>query len=257
MPRDHFISLLTALKEGKSTVEEVASHLEKHSFLDMGGVTVDIGRRARTGAPEVVYGESKDAEQLESLARCYRQRNEPLLVTRVKKEHVTLLQDRFPEGEYNARSRTFSWYGNENKIPTKENEEMVIISAGASDAPVAEEVAETAKFIMNEKPKLVHDCGVAGIHRLLNKMDTLEKAKVVIAVAGMDGVLPTVIAGLIKAPIIAVPTSVGYGPGGGGLTPLLTMLSSCAPGLVVVNVDNGVGAAFAAARILGALEKKA
>lgn len=253
MPRDHFISLLTGLKEGKSTVEEVADHLEKHSFLDLGGVTVDVGRRARTGAPEVVYGEGKDDEQIEALARSHRQRNEPILLTRVRKEHVELLQERFPEGEYNPRARTFSWFGNSKAVPTEETDEVVIISAGASDAPVAEEVAETLHFILGKKPRLKQDCGVAGIHRLLNQLDVLEKAKVVIAVAGMDGVLPTVVAGLIKAPIIAVPTSVGYGPGSGGLTPLLTMLSSCAPGLVVVNVDNGVGAAFASCRILRAM----
>ena len=244
------LALLKELERGKLSAEEVAESLVKHAFLDLDGVTVDIGRRSRRGAPEVVFGEGKDLVQIEELAKSHWERNEAMLVTRATKEQLQFLREFFHGGHVESRARIFAWYGKDSSLPEEKEEELLILSAGASDSSIAKEALETYRFIAKKRATLLQDCGVAGIHRLLGRLQELEKARVVLAVAGMDGVLPTVVAGLISAPIIAVPTSIGYGPGGGRLTPLLTMLASCAPGLTVVNVDNGVGAAFAARRIL-------
>lgn len=240
--------LLRDVAAGRVAPGAAARRLQGSTFVDLGGVTLDLGRAHRTGAPEVVFAEGKDEEQLATLARACRDRSHRMLFTRLRPAHVDALLAALPGARHHARSRTLVF---EPAKRPRGRAGLTIVSAGASDAPVAEEVLVTARFL-GLAPVLLQDCGVAGLHRLLSRLGALRRARVVVAVAGMDGALPTVVAGLVPAPVIAVPTSVGYGPGGSGLTPLLTMLASCAPGLTVVNVDNGVGAAFAAARILGA-----
>ena len=220
------------------------------TFVDVDGVTVDLGRQIRTGAPEVVYGESKDEGQIETLALVHKERALPLLVSRVKPGHADILASILPEGRWHPRSRVFVWNTEQPSRQGDADPALVVVSAGASDAAVVEEISLVVSFIRGSPPVTLADCGVAGIHRLLAHLPRLRKAHVIVAVAGMDGVLPTAVAGLVRAPVIGVPTSVGYGAGAGGYAPLLTMLSSCAPGLMVVNIDNGVGAAFAAVRIL-------
>lgn len=252
MTPDQLREFLQAVAQGRVAVDDAVERLGGTSFADLDGVTLDLGRRARTGGPEVVYGEGKDAAQLEAVVTLHLERGTPLLVSRVRPEHGELLRRLLPGGTLHERPRVFVWHPSRDPSPVEPDPGMVVVSAGASDAAVAEETSLVAAFVRGRPPVMVRDCGVAGLHRLLAHLPTLRRARVVVAVAGMDGVLPTAVAGLVGAPVVAVPTSVGYGPGGGGLTPLLTMLSSCAPGLVVVNVDNGVGAAFAACRILDA-----
>jgi len=248
---DDLLELLNAVATGVSSPEDAATRLQSTSFVDLGRMTLDVGRKHRTGGPEVIYGEGKDIGQLELIAEALAKRSERALFTRLSLEKAEEILRVLPGSEYLERSRTLTWEPDAREGDEEEEREcpLVVVSAGASDAPVAEEAVVTAEFL-GVATKTVFDCGVAGLHRVLARLEVLERARVIIAVAGMDGVLPTVIAGLVRAPIIAVPTSVGYGPGSGGLTPLLCMLNSCAPGLTVVNVDNGVGAAFAAARIL-------
>lgn len=240
--------LLVQLKNGEISLDEAAQIISNYSFVDMGAALTDQGRLARCGFPEVILAEHKTPEHLLQIVESHLQQSLPVFMTRLTPEQKALLQRTRPEIRLNKLARTGTWgAGKEN--PDSKPDELMICCAGTSDLAVAEEARETADFF-GRKPVMIHDVGVAGIHRLMAYRERLEKARVVIVVAGMEGALPSVVAGLVSVPVIAVPTSVGYGVSQGGKTALFGMLSSCAPGITVVNIDNGFGAACAAERIL-------
>jgi pyridinium-3,5-biscarboxylic acid mononucleotide synthase len=207
---------------------------------------LDHNRGLRQGQVEVVYGPGKTPEQLLEIGRRFQRRGEGFLVTRVAPEGAAALGGGFPGGEVDAVARTFFLPAAEPLEPRVRGT-VLVVSAGTGDLPVAEEAVVTARAFGNPVERL-YDVGVAGIHRVLGQVDTLRRAAVVIVVAGMEGALPSVVGGLVRMPVIAVPTSVGYGASFQGLAPLLGMLNSCAAGVTVVNIDNGFGAACAATR---------
>ncbi len=214
--------------------------------IDLGYAKLDMDRKARQGADEVIYGESKTAVQIAGIASAMADNGcENILITRIDAEKAKAVTAAVSiECEYRAAARILI----ANPAPVKKTGKIVIVSAGTSDMPVCEEAAVTAETLGNNVVRL-YDCGVAGIHRLLSHSDELSSARAVIAVAGMEGALASVVGGLCKCPVIAVPTSVGYGANFGGLSALLSMLNSCSSGVSVVNIDNGFGAAFIASRI--------
>ncbi len=208
---------------------------------------IDFQRRSRLGVIEAIWGEHKSIEQISKILKKYQLASETALVTRLTKEKGEKLINEFPSAKFHAISRCLTMGVFDECISSKED--VIILSGGTSDLAVASE-AEIALNLHGIKTKLLIDVGVAGLHRLLERLEEIKLAKVVIACAGMEGALPTVLAGLIPQPIIGLPVSVGYGISSGGKTALEGMLASCAPGLIVVNIDNGYGAAMAAIRIL-------
>jgi NCAIR mutase (PurE)-related protein len=255
MPIDHFGAplnptelkkLLEDLGAGRATVEETLERLATLPFEDIGVAHIDHHRELRQGAPEIIYGEGKSTTQLTAIIDGMLRRGSNVLATRLGQDKAGELLAAFPEGEYDGEARVFSVIRKPAAISGRGK--ILVVCAGTSDLPVAREAAVIARFLGNEVEELA-DIGVAGLHRLLDKLDLLRQAAVVIVVAGMEGALPSVIGGLVAAPVIAVPTSVGYGAGFGGIAALLGMLNSCAGGVTVVNIDNGFGAACAATRI--------
>ena len=220
--------------------------LKSLPFEDLDFATVDTHRSLRQGFPEVIYGEGKTAAQIKAIATAMVKHKENVLITRLEKKKAVALKRSFKKALYNESARTL--FIKTHKIEKSGRGTILVISAGTSDVPVAEEAAITAEVMGNNVERL-YDVGVAGIHRLMHKKDALLSANVLIVVAGMDGALPSVVAGLVARPVVAVPTSVGYGANLGGLTTLLAMLNSCAGGISVVNIDNGFGAAVVASRI--------
>ena len=208
--------------------------------------TVDLDRQRRCGFPEVVYSEGKTPEWVEGVLRRLAENGQDAFATRVNAEQAAHLAAAIPQGIQDRLARTFCW--KVSSIPTPSLGKVEIVTAGTSDLPVAEEAAVTATAMGNTVARLT-DVGVAGIHRILAQQDALMSAAIVIVIAGMDGALASVVGGLVRVPVIAVPTSVGYGASFGGLSALLGMLNSCASGVTVVNIDNGFGAGFAASRI--------
>ena len=208
---------------------------------------IDFQRRSRLGVIEAIWGEHKSVQQISEILKKYQLASETALVTRITKEKAEKLLVEFPSAEFHEISSCLTM-GAFEKCDSSE-EKVIILTGGTSDVGVASE-AEIALNLHGIKTKLLLDIGVAGIHRLLGRLEEIKSAKVVIACAGMEGALPTVLAGLIPHPIIGLPVSVGYGISGGGKTALEGMLASCAPGLLVVNIDNGYGAAMAAIRIM-------
>jgi NCAIR mutase (PurE)-related protein len=238
--------LLNAIQAGDLNVDEAVERLRNLPFEDIGVAQVDHHRALRQGVPEVILGEAKSVEQIRVIMAHMVTQGDNLLVTRVSGEKADTLLNDYPTGEYDELARTFS-------LRQKPFEDLgigkvLVVCAGTSDLPVAREAAVTAQMFNNQVEELV-DVGVAGIHRLLARTDALREASVIIVVAGMEGALPSVVGGLVDVPVIAVPTSVGYGAAFGGIAALLGMLNSCAGGVSVVNIDNGFGAAFAATRI--------
>jgi len=215
-------------------------------FEDLGFACVDHHRGLRKGLSEVIFGEGKEADDIAAIMGSMIKRKERILVTRLSREKADIVLSRYPESAYHRRARILTLDTHPVEITGKGP--IVVISAGTSDIPVAEEAALTAEF-MGNRVKTIYDVGVAGIHRLLAHRDDLNTASVVIVVAGMEGALPSVVGGLTDKPVIAVPTSVGYGASFGGISALLGMLNSCASGVTVVNIDNGFGAGYAASII--------
>lgn len=212
-------------------------------YDDLGYAKIDLHREKRKGFPEVVFSEGKTEKQILSItARIYKS-NKKVLLTKVSSKLSKALKSKYSKGKYHKDARIF-YVGKK----TKQSGLICVLTGGTADIPIAEEAAVTAE-IMGSKVKRIYDVGVAGIHRILSFRKEIEKARVLIAVAGMDGVLASVAGGLFAKPIIAVPTSIGYGLSLKGITPLLTMLNSCAPGVAVVNIDNGFGAGYIAAII--------
>ncbi|GAB4166941.1 MAG: nickel pincer cofactor biosynthesis protein LarB [Terrimicrobiaceae bacterium] len=215
--------------------------------IDLGFARVDVERLARCGRPEVIFAEGKTPREVAEIARGLSEAGQPVLATRAGPEHAAAVQDLLPQAVYRERCRCVM-----AGVPSPSGEKLVgVISAGTSDLPVAEECAAALGFF-GHGSDLITDVGVAGLHRLLSRIEKIRSYRVLVVVAGMEGALPSVVAGLVRSPVIAVPTSVGYGAGVGGIAALLGMLSSCASGVVVVNIDNGFGAACAADKILQA-----
>jgi NCAIR mutase (PurE)-related protein len=206
---------------------------------------LDDDRADRRGYPEAIYCESKTPTQLRVIATAVRRRGTPTLFTRAAPEHADAVLAELPDARHDPEARLLAWPADP---PDPTGGLVVVAAAGTSDLPVAREALVVATYLGREC-ELVVDVGVAGLHRVLGRLDLLRRARVVVVVAGMDGALPSVVAGLISAPVVAVPTSVGYGAAFEGLAPLLTMLTACAPGVAVVNIDNGYGAGHLAAQI--------
>jgi NCAIR mutase (PurE)-related protein len=246
MRREHVRDLLAQVADGALTVDEALRHLAFEPAESLGFATLDHHRALRQGFPEVVFGEGKATLHLVEIAMRIAERGEGLLVTRLSSEAASVLGSRLPSIQLNPIARTAHLPSTE-PAPSGRGT-ILIITAGTSDLPVAEEAAVTALALGNCVSRL-NDVGVAGIHRLLARKEELVTASVIVVVAGMDGALPSVVGGLVSVPVIAVPTSVGYGASFQGLAALLTMLNSCAAGITVVNIDNGFGAAVAASRI--------
>jgi NCAIR mutase (PurE)-related protein len=239
--------LLGKVADGSMPIESALASLSQEPSESLGFATIDHHRALRQGFPEVVYGAGKTTEQLVAIAERIADRGDGVLITRVAPESVAPLLEALPGAESNALARTVRVRAAQPLATARGS--VLVVTAGTSDLPVAEEAAVTADAMGCVAERLT-DVGVAGIHRLLGSSAVLERASVIIVVAGMDGALSSVVGGLVRVPVIAVPTSVGYGAAFGGIAPLLTMLNSCAAGVTVVNIDNGFGAAVAAARIL-------
>ena len=238
--------VLKSVSQGRLSVEEALAQLKNLPFEDLGHTNLDHHRALRQGCPEVIFGQGKTDEEIAVIMTRLIEAGDNVLVTRLPAETAGPLLKQFPEAEYNGRAHCLTLTVKER--PVKGRGRIMVISAGTSDRPVAEEALVTARFLGHEADHL-GDVGVAGIHRLLGQMHRLEGASVFIVVAGMEGALPSVVGGLVDKPIIAVPTSVGYGASFGGVTALLGMLNSCAAGVTVVNIDNGFGAAYVAGLI--------
>ena len=243
---DSYRSVLEAVREGKTSVEEALLQLQKEPFADIGLAKIDFHRRLRKGAQEVVYGAGKTAGQIAAILQAMEGRNAlPVLITRLEEEKALKVQEAVPALTYHPEGRS----GILGEVPEPDGKgKVLVLTAGTSDIPVAEEAALTAEFLGNEVVRC-YDAGVAGLHRLLAHLDEIMEARVIIAIAGMEGALPSVVGGLASCPVLAVPTSVGYGASLGGISALLSMLNSCASGVSVVNIDNGFGAAFQASLI--------
>jgi NCAIR mutase (PurE)-related protein len=238
--------LLEKVRLGRVGVSQALQRLRHLPFEDLGFAKVDHHRALRQGFPEVIMGQGKEPKEVAVIVRALRRRGANVLVTRIAGDKMRRLKRLVPGLTYHAAARAVTWVGKPIKIIGKGT--VLVVCAGTSDIPVAEEAAITASLMGNRVEKLF-DVGVAGIHRLLENRTRLEAASVLIVAAGMEGALPSVVAGLIDKPVIAVPTSVGYGASFHGLAALLGMLNSCAAGVTVVNIDNGFGAGFAASLI--------
>jgi NCAIR mutase (PurE)-related protein len=215
------------------------------SFIDLGFARVDVDRRRRTGFPEVIFGQGKTPAQVAQIARVILEHDPVLLATRISREQYEAVAAAFPSAVFHEEARCLTI---EREPLPQRRYPIAVVAAGTSDLPVAEEAAVTLEVFGNRVER-IFDAGVAGLHRLLVETDRLRECAAVIVVAGMEGALPSVVAGLVDKPIIAVPTSTGYGASFGGLAALLGMLNSCGSGVTVVNIDNGFGAAYAAATI--------
>jgi hypothetical protein len=244
--RDRVLALLRQVADGQLDINAALDRLSRDPFESLPFATIDHHRALRQGYPEVIFGQGKTTEQVVVIAERIASRGEGFLVTRATDEALRALADRFPTVDVNSVARC-AHLAPAEPVPMGRGT-ILIVTAGTSDLPVAEEAAVTARALGNVVERLT-DVGVAGIHRVLSGADVLTKAAVVIVVAGMDGALPSVVGGLVATPVIAVPTSVGYGASFGGVAALLAALNSCASGVTVVNIDNGFGAAVAASRI--------
>jgi pyridinium-3,5-biscarboxylic acid mononucleotide synthase len=236
--------LLRRVKAGSASVEEAARALVDLPFASLGYATVDTHRSLRSGFPEVVYGERKSLSQLEGIVGALVERGQPVLVTRLSQDKAEALQKRWPRADYHEEARIL--HLPQGRKPRAGR--VAVVCAGTSDIPVAEEAAVTATALGAEVAR-VYDVGVAGLHRLLRRRAEVQEAHAAVVVAGMEGALASVVGGLVGVPVVAVPTSVGYGANLGGISALLTMVNSCAPNVAVVNVDNGFGGGFYAALI--------
>ncbi len=236
--------LLEAVKKGTISVENAYESLRDMPFEDLSHTKIDHHRALRKGMGEVIFGEGKSLAQIADIVMAMKEKGLDVLATRVEKKTGAKILKQFPEGIYNEDARCF-YIKEDNEIKGKGT--ILIVSAGTSDNRVAEEAYVTSAFFGNQTERL-SDVGVAGIHRLFQNLDTLKKARVIIVAAGMEGALPSVVAGIVGVPVIGVPTSIGYGASFGGLTALLAMLNSCST-VSVFNIDNGFGAAYFATLI--------
>ena len=245
MRKETLLRLLQQVQAGQTSIGQAAEELSQVPFEDAGFAKIDHHRALRLGMPEVIYAAGKTPEQVAEIFLRMVRAGEHVLATRASEEHWAAVQRVSPEAHYSAVARTIALAGRE---PLPEAGRIAVICAGTSDLPVAEEAAETATC-MGVPVDRIHDVGVAGLHRVLSQQGTIRKASAVVVCAGMEGALPSVVGGLVGVPVIAVPTSVGYGAAFGGVAALLGMLNSCSPNVTVVNIDNGFGAAYVATMI--------
>lgn len=236
--------ILEKVKSGEISVAEAEGYFRREPFVEMGYAKLDMHRKIRQGYPEVVFCSGKADEHLRSIYEALYKEYGEVFGTRASKEQYELIQKCIPDITYDPISRILKV-----EKPGKERiGRIVVCTAGTADIPVAEEAAQTAEYFGN-KVERIYDVGVSGLHRLLSRLDTIQSANCIVAVAGMEGALASVIGGLVDKPVIAVPTSVGYGANMHGLSALLTMINSCANGISVVNIDNGYGAGYVASQI--------
>ena len=245
MTTNEAIQLLEKFRSGEITRDKILHAFQMPPSIDLHFAQVDMHRSLRKGFPEVIFGAGKTPAQVVAIAEKILKREKRLLVTRITADHAKALGKRIKGGTWHEMGRCFTV---DNDRSSKRPGKIVVACAGTSDLPVAEEAAITAE-VMGNVVERVADIGVAGLHRVISKLEMLQSANVVIVVAGMEGALPSVVAGLVSKPVIAVPTSVGYGASFGGLAALLGMLNSCGSGVTVVNIDNGFGAGYAASQI--------
>ncbi|MFN7938700.1 MAG: nickel pincer cofactor biosynthesis protein LarB [Bryobacteraceae bacterium] len=245
MDQEQLRQLLEHVKTGAVDVDSAIDRMRHMPFEDLGFAKVDHHRAIRNGAPEVIFGKGKAPQHVLAIAEKLMERGANLLVTRAEPAAAELLKARFPEGEHFPLSGAFRLWRDKTM---RGKGKLAIICAGTSDIPVAEEAQVTAEVMGNEVVA-IHDVGVAGIHRLIHNLDKLREAKVCVVVAGMEGALPSAVGGLVACPVIAVPTSIGYGASFNGLAALLGMLNSCASNVTVVNIDNGFGGGYVASII--------
>jgi NCAIR mutase (PurE)-related protein len=238
--------LLERVRDGEETVAAAAAELRDLPYQDLGYARLDHHRPLRTGWPEVVLGEGKTPAQIAGIVSAMVGRGHTVLVTRASAEAYAAVAATSSDAEYNPLARCIVASTADRKTPSVDG--VLIVTAGTADLPVAEEAAMTAE-LMGSRVCRINDVGVAGLHRLLSQREVLQTGRVIVVVAGMEGALASVVAGLVAAPVIAVPTSVGYGASFGGMAALLGMLNACAPGVSVVNIDNGFGAGYLAAQI--------
>jgi NCAIR mutase (PurE)-related protein len=243
---DSLKELLRSVAQGTTSVDDAARRLTHLSYEDIEYAHIDHHRSLRKGFPEVIFGEGKTASQIAGIMGKMRLQENIILVTRVDPEKAELVQKQIPEASYDSEARMLIWKNREIAVQGKGT--ILVLSAGTSDIPVASEAYLTATAMGNRVQKVI-DVGVAGIHRLFKHKEMIDNAAVLIVVAGMEGALPSVVAGMVSRPVIAVPTSVGYGVSFGGLTALFAMLNSCSSNVAVVNIDNGFGAGYMASII--------
>ena len=245
MQPDALIQLLQAVQKGETSVEDALTRLKNLPFESLDFATIDHHRALRCGFPEVIFSQSKTPDQVATIFTKLAEKGGNVLATRATPEHFEAVHRHAPEATYNDPARCITL----RQTPDKPSTGLVLLlAAGTADIPVIAEAGVTCR-IMDQRTETISDVGVAGIHRLMAHAKTLQAARVIVTAAGMDGALPAVVGGLVQAPVIAVPTSVGYGAHFGGLAPLLTMLNACAPGVAVVNIDNGFAAGYLAAMI--------
>lgn len=238
--------VLEKVKTGELAVEEAESYFKRRPFLELGYASLDTHRKIRSGFPEVVFCSGKADDHLLHIYETLYQENGEVFGTRADKEQYALVKTKIPQITYDPISRILK----AEKQKKEKKGKIVICTAGTADIPVAEEAAQTAEYFGSNTER-IYDVGVSGLHRLLSKLEIIQSANCVVAVAGMEGALASVIGGLVDKPVIAVPTSVGYGANMQGLSALLTMINSCANGVATVNIDNGYGAGYLAAQING------
>ncbi|MCJ7644477.1 MAG: nickel pincer cofactor biosynthesis protein LarB [Candidatus Aminicenantes bacterium] len=243
--KSYFEEILKKVYEHQLSPEEAVERLKDYPYQDLEFAKIDHQRELRKGVPEIIYGLGKTGPQILKIGREIIRKGGNLLVTRVEPEVYRALKGKIPGAVYNPAARTITM---KQKEAARGKGKIVVMTAGTSDIPVAEEAFVTCDILGNETER-VYDVGVAGLHRLFGEYDRIKQARVVIAVAGMEGALPSVVAGLVSVPVIAVPTSIGYGASFKGLAALLAMLNSCPGGVAVVNIDNGFGAAYLASSI--------
>ncbi len=246
MDEGQLTELLNGVGRGEVAVDEALKRLQHLPFEDLGFAKVDHHRALRQGFPEVILGEGKEVADIAAIARAIRKRAANVLITRLSGEKMDALKPRLRGFRFHREARAATWRAKDAPLTGKGT--IAVVCAGTSDIPVAEEAAVTSE-VMGNQVERIYDVGVAGLHRLLGHHRQLTEAALLIVVAGMEGALPSVVAGLVRRPVIAVPTSVGYGASFHGLSALLAMLNSCAAGVTVVNIDNGFGAGYAASLI--------
>jgi hypothetical protein len=245
MDRDQLKNLLEDVRSGASTIDDAIERFRHLPFERLPYATLDHHRAIRVGMPEVIFGKGKTPEQIAGIAERLLERSANMLATRVAREAADLVQSKIPDAEYFPLSGALRVW--RDRTPQGKGT-LAVISAGTTDLPVAEEAIVTAEIMGNEVVQ-VHDVGVAGIHRLFGSFDIIKQARVIVVCAGMEGALPSAVGGLVSCPVIAVPTSVGYGASFHGLAALLGMLNSCASNVSVVNIDNGFGGGYVASLI--------
>jgi len=246
MDKDLLLKMLEAVAAGRTTAPDAAQQLQHLACEDIGYAHIDHHRSLRQGFPEVIFGEGKSAEQIAGIMERMSSQENVILATRVDPVKAQKVRTHFPMAQYHPEARMLVW--KQAATPAVGKGSILVIAAGTSDIPVAMEAYITAQAMGNRVEKII-DVGVAGIHRLFRHRELMENASVLVVVAGMEGALPSVVAGMVSRPVIAVPTSIGYGTSLGGLTALFAMLNSCSSNVAVVNIDNGFGAGYVASMI--------